>query len=33
MNITALYQSVTQQIITDLEAGVAAWTRPWKNSK
>ena len=30
MDINALYQSVTQSIIKDLEAGVAPWTKPWK---
>ena len=31
MKIAALYDSVTQSIIKDLEAGVAPWTKPWKN--
>jgi len=31
MKIAALYESVTQSIIKDLEAGVAPWTKPWKN--
>lgn len=30
MNIKALYESVTQSIIKDLEAGVAPWVKPWK---
>jgi antirestriction protein ArdC len=32
MKIAALYESVTQSIIRDLEAGVASWTKPWKNA-
>ena len=31
MHIAALYESVTQSIIKDLEAGVAPWTKPWKS--
>jgi antirestriction protein ArdC len=31
MHISALYESVTNSIIADLEAGVASWTKPWKN--
>jgi len=31
MKIAALYESVTQSIIKDLEAGVASWTKPWKS--
>jgi antirestriction protein ArdC len=31
MQITALYESVTQSIIKDLEAGVASWVKPWKD--
>lgn len=31
MHIKALYESVTQSIIKDLEAGVAPWTKPWKS--
>jgi antirestriction protein ArdC len=31
MNIADLYQSVTADIIKDLEAGTAPWTKPWKN--
>jgi antirestriction protein ArdC len=33
MNINALYQSVTQQIIKDLEAGTCPWTKPWKDAR
>jgi antirestriction protein ArdC len=33
MKIADLYQSVTNNIIRDLEAGVAPWTKPWKNGK
>jgi antirestriction protein ArdC len=32
MHIRALYESVTAQIIADLEAGVCPWTKPWKAS-
>ena len=31
MHIAALYESVTESIIKDLEAGVAPWTKPWKS--
>jgi hypothetical protein len=31
LKITALYESVTQSIINDLEAGVASWVKPWKD--
>jgi antirestriction protein ArdC len=31
MKIADLYQSVTADIIKDLEAGTAPWTKPWKN--
>ena len=31
MHIAALYESVTNSIIADLENGVAPWTKPWKN--
>src|SRR5580704_5756182 len=31
MKIADLYQSVTADIIKDLEAGAAPWTKPWKN--
>jgi antirestriction protein ArdC len=31
MKITALYESVTQSIINDLEAGAASWVKPWKD--
>jgi len=30
--VAELYRKVTQQIITDLEQGVAPWTKPWKTS-
>jgi antirestriction protein ArdC len=33
MKIADLYQTVTNNIIRDLEAGVAPWTKPWKNGK
>ncbi len=33
MNIHSLYESVTANIIKDLEAGVATWTKPWKNGR
>ncbi len=31
MQIAALYQSVTQSIIHDLENGAPPWLKPWKN--
>src|ERR1019366_1077081 len=31
MHISALYESVTNSIIADLEKGVASWVKPWKN--
>jgi antirestriction protein ArdC len=31
MKIADLYQSVTADIIKDLEAGSAPWTKPWRN--
>jgi antirestriction protein ArdC len=31
MHISALYESVTNSIIADLEKGVAPWVQPWKN--
>ncbi len=31
MKIADLYQSVTADIIKDLETGTAPWTKPWKN--
>lgn len=31
MKIHTLYRSVTNCIIKDLDAGVASWTKPWKN--
>lgn len=31
MKSSELYTRVTQRIITELEAGVCPWTRPWKN--
>lgn len=33
MHINVLYETVTNRIIKDLEAGVAPWTKPWKNGK
>jgi hypothetical protein len=30
MHISALYESVTNSIIADLESGVAPWVKPWK---
>jgi antirestriction protein ArdC len=30
MNLNELYASVTRDIITQLEAGTAPWTRPWR---
>jgi antirestriction protein ArdC len=29
MHISALYESVTNSIIADLEKGVASWVKPW----
>jgi antirestriction protein ArdC len=29
MHISALYDSVTNSIIADLEKGVASWVKPW----
>lgn len=29
-SVQELYRKVTQQIIADLEQGVASWTKPWK---
>jgi antirestriction protein ArdC len=31
MHISALYESVTNSIIADLESGVAPWVKPWTN--
>jgi len=31
MHISALYESVTNSIIADLERGVASWVKPWKS--
>lgn len=31
MSIHQLYDRVTHSVIKDLEAGVAPWTKPWKN--
>jgi antirestriction protein ArdC len=31
MHILALYESVTNSIIADLESGVAPWVKPWRN--
>jgi antirestriction protein ArdC len=31
MHISALYESVTNNIIADLERGVAPWAQPWRN--
>ena len=31
MHISALYESVTNSIIADLESGVAPWVKPWRN--
>ena len=31
MKIQALYETVTQRIINELEAGTIPWTKPWKN--
>jgi antirestriction protein ArdC len=31
MHISALYESVTNTIIADLENGVAPWVKPWRN--
>jgi antirestriction protein ArdC len=31
MHISALYESVTNNIIADLERGVAPWVKPWRN--
>lgn len=33
MNIHELAERVTNSIIKDLEAGVASWTKPWKNGR
>lgn len=33
MKLNELYTTVTQNIIRDLEAGVAPWTKPWKDGK
>jgi len=33
MKIAALYESVTQSIIAELEKGCAPWTQPWKAGK
>jgi hypothetical protein len=33
MNVHALYESVTNSIIKQLEDGTAPWVRPWKNGK
>jgi len=30
LKLTQLYESVTQSIIRDLEAGVPSWTKPWR---
>ena len=30
MNIAAVYESVTQSIIAELERGTAPWIKPWK---
>jgi antirestriction protein ArdC len=32
MHIKELYESVTNSIIKDLEAGVASWVKPWKTN-
>src|SRR4051812_3791543 len=32
MKIKELYESVTAQIIADLESGVASWVKPWKSN-
>ena len=33
MKTADLYESVTRGIVTQLEQGVAPWTKPWKNGK
>ena len=32
MNINALYESVTNTIIKEMEAGAVPWIKPWKTS-
>jgi antirestriction protein ArdC len=31
--MTAIYETVTNQIIAELEAGAIPWTQPWKNQR
>ncbi|MDR3490085.1 MAG: zincin-like metallopeptidase domain-containing protein, partial [Bradyrhizobium sp.] len=31
--MTAIYETVTKQIIDELEAGAIPWTQPWKNQR
>ena len=33
MNINALYESVTNSIITEMEAGAVPWVKPWKTPR
>jgi antirestriction protein ArdC len=33
MKISALYDTVTQNIIKEMEAGVVPWTKPWKTPR
>jgi antirestriction protein ArdC len=33
MKIAAVFESVTQSIITELEGGTAPWVNPWKAGK
>ena len=33
MNISALYESVTNSIIQELENGTIPWTKPWKDER
>jgi antirestriction protein ArdC len=31
--MNAIYETVTNQIIAELEAGAIPWTQPWKNQR
>jgi antirestriction protein ArdC len=33
MNINALYESVTNSIIKEMEAGAVPWVKPWKTPR
>jgi antirestriction protein ArdC len=33
MNINALYESVTNSIIKEMEAGAVPWIKPWKTPR